>query len=474
MSDKIVLAWTVNVANTPFGPVAASAALAAVPLYIDTTTDPVLGQLFGLTVESDVMTNDAVSATRTLTLNMTTAGTRKAPPPFPCHPRTSTPPVLPYPLRSTKTLAGFFFVSNGSMVVQTSATQKPSLAAGDSIQFLSQEGVFYTVAAVGSTSINLTAPYTGTTTNTTAFKEVTAPTTNAALYSSSPLDTAGVSTTPAIAAGPGARTVSVVYKDSTGGGPFTVTVSLTGKRPAAVPLAMGSVDIAEIENIIVATTGSFNNSVGQITLVELDGPLPAISALRTADEFPELTDEAQLLIGRTLAYLPPSYFALSQQSASTPPLVGDFLVTTGSKSVPTLADQTGTLASGNKIVFASQPDTVYTIDKVSPKIVLLTSEYTGLERRPYIQLERRIEGGPVINQATGAYLFTHSDALPPTANQLKSPLAQFVQTDTAMPPPNLPLDPATATPPTFLSGLFTQTLQLALAVPVVPKAIVLV
>ena len=64
-----------------------------------------------------------------------------------------------------------------------------------------------------------------------------------------------------------------------------------------------------------------------------------------------------------------------------------------------------------------------------------------------------------------------SPAAPPTNNQLSGPLAQFVATETAGPPPNPPLDPATVPVPTFLSGMFAQTLQMALAVPVTPDAI---
>lgn len=475
MANQIVLAWTVNVANSPFGPATAATALAAVPLYDNATTDPILGQLFGLTVATDVTAPGAGNATRTLTLNMTSVpGAPTAPPPFPCHPRTSTPPVLPYPLRTTKTLSGSFFPVNGSLVVNTTATQQPSLNVGDSVQFLSQEGIFYTIAIVTSTSITLTAPYTGVTSNTTAFKEVAAPVTNAALYSSSPLDTNGVATTPAIAAGPGARTVSVVYNDSTGAGPFTATVSLTGKRPAALTLAFGSIDIAVITNIFIATTGSFNNSVGQITLVELTDTLPTILALRTPDEFPALTDAAQLLIGRQLAYLPPSYFALAQQTAATPQLTGDFIVTTGSTNVPTTVSQVGVLAGGNLIEFASQMGTIYTIASVTAGIVTLTTAYTGLDRRRFNSIERRTEGGPVIQEPTGAYLIFPSPALPPTNNQLAGPLAQFAQTDVAMPPPNPPLHPATSTVPTFLSDLFTQTLELALAVSVTPSVITFV
>jgi len=379
MPSQIVLAWTVDVTNSPYGPTQAAAALSAVPLYDNVGTDPVLGQFFGLNVDSDVTTPSGTTVTRMLTLNMAGAG---APPPFPCQPDTSTPPTLPYELRKAVTLPGSFFVANGLFGVATTATQIPNLQSGDLIQFLSQPGVFYEVATVlGATQIVLTAAYSGITSNTTAFKTVATPVTNVAVYSTSPFDTNGVATTPAIPAGNGARSVELIYHDSTGAGPFTATVGLTGKRPAAVPLAVGSIDIAVIDNFILTGTGVFGNSAGQITLAELSEPLPMVQANATALDFlVALTDEAQLLIDRPLVYLPQSYFAVAQQN---------------------LSETFGT----------------------------------------------------------------------PSNDELSGPLGEFVALEVAAPPPNPPLDPSTIPAPTFLSGLFTKTLQLALAVPVTPQPI---
>jgi hypothetical protein len=484
MANQIVLAWTVDVTNTSLGPVGAATALMAVPLYTNPTTDPVLGQMFGLTVASDVGTTGATTATRTLTLNMTALGAGVppfAPPPFPCRPITSTPPVLPYPLREAVTLPGSFFPSSGQLAgtpIPTTMTQIPSLVTGSVIQFLSQEGVFYTVAAgTTATSIKLTAPYTGPTGNTGAFKEVAAPVTLAAIYSTSDHDTAGVATVPAIPAGSGARTVHVIYKDSLGAA-FTVTATLTGRRPAAVLLTGGNKDMSEITNIVIVTTGGFKNSVGELTLVELSSALPPIPANATPGTgigaaqgdrtFFALTDEAQLLIGRHLAYLPPSYFALAQQGASAPQLAGDFLVTTGSKDVPTTVDQTAAtppLAATNVIEFASQPGTLYTVAAVTPKIVTLTTAYSGIDENftgahnvnSNIGTKGNL-GTEVIEKRTGATIISPSPAAPPTNAQLAAVLGQFVVTVGGAVP--------------FLSGLFTQTLQLALAgVPITPQPI---
>ena len=499
MATQIVLKWTVDVTNTILGPVAAAAALAAVPLFGDPTTDPVLGQNYGLTVASDASAvSGPTTATRTLTLNMDAAHARKAPPPFPCRPRSATPPVLPYPLREAVTLPGSFFPTNGSTSVLTSMTQLPSLVTGSIIQFLSQQGVFYTVAAgTTPTSINLTTPYTGVTQNTGAFHEIAAPVTIAALYSSSDLDTAGVATVPPIPAGSGARTVTVTYKDTLGAAGST-TVSLTGRRPAAVALAGGTINIAEITNIVIASVGGFGNSIGEITLVELSDPLPPIRPNATPgtgigagqgdNTFFALTDEAQLLISKALAYLPPSYFALAAQGTSTPHLAGDFIVTTGSKDVPTTADQTAALAPGNVIEFAEQMGTLYTVAALGPKIVTLTTEYTGIDTNNTGLVNTGTNnnvgtkgniGTTVIKKPTGAVRVSPSPAVPPSNVQLAGLLGQFVDPGNAAPPPSPPLVPATMQPPVtvggavpFLSGLFTRTLQLALAgVPVVAQPI---
>ena len=478
MPNQVVLAWTVDVTNTPIGPAQAAARLGAVQLYEDPTTDPVLGQNFGLVVDSDVSVASGPStATRTVTLNMTpTVG---APPPFPCHPHTSTPPAIPYPLRKSVTLPGSFFPQNGLMNVPTTQTQVPSLSIGDNLQFLSQEGVFYTITSVGPTSINISAPYTGTTGNTGAFKEVAAPVKIAALYSTSELDTAGVATVPAIPAGPGAQTVVVEYEDSTGGFFLSSTVSLTGKRPATVVLDPGSIDIAKIFNIVILSTGGFGNSVGEITLVELSETLPPIPSNATPLDYAQLTDEAQMLIKDAIAYLPPSYFSLAQQGRSYPQLAGDFMLTTGSTNVPTTVDQTGVVSPGDVLQFAEQMtlDTAfgttpvfYTVATVTPKIITLTTPFTGIDNNNTGTNQEGTNsnagtkgnlGAKVTLKPSGA--FSVALAQPPSSAQLSAPLGQFVALETAAPPPNPPLDPATVPTPTFLSGLYTRTLALAMA-----------
>lgn len=260
--------------------------------------------------------------------------------------------------------------------------------------------------------------------------------------------------------------------------------------PANITLDPGSVDIAEIENISISTTGGFGNSIGQITLAELSSPVPnippnatpgtGIGAAQGDRTFFALTDAAQLLIGRALAYLPPSYFALAQQGASTPQLEGAFALTTGSASVPTTADQTSALAAGNEVQFAAQPGTLYTVLQVTPKILTLATAYSGIDdnftgpKNVGTNSNAGTMGniGPsVINKMSGASLVTPSPAAPPTNDELSTLLGQFVATETASPPPNPPAFPATVPIPTFLSGLFTRTLSLALAMPVTARAV---
>lgn len=482
MPSQIVLSWDVSVANSPYGTIQAANALSAIELYKSAGTDPVLGQFFGLSVASDgVTTPDATTVRRTLTLNMFLVDDAlPAPPSFPCHPRTATPPELPYPLRRSVTLPGSFFVENGVLSAVTTDTQVPSLSIGDQVQFLSQAGVYYTVTSVNATTVGITPAYSGVTGSTGAFKEVVAPATRLAIYSTSELDTNGVATDPAIPAGPGARTVTIEYTDSLGN-VDTTTVSLTGRRPAAITLAVGTIDIAEIIVMTIASVGDFGNSLGQITLVELSEDLPPIPAstpigtgigamqknpagglpVRT---FKTLTDEAQLLIDRHLAYMPPSYFALAQQGAATPSLEGEFFVTTGSRGVPTSEDQTSALAAGNTIEFAEQPGTRYTLEQVTARALTLTTEYTGIDTyHAGLPSDPNVNAGTqgnlgtaVINRRTDARLVNPLPATSPTNTQFAVPLAEYVQMGTAGPG-------GTFSTPTFLSNLFTRQIRLALA-----------
>jgi hypothetical protein len=469
--NQIILAFSASVAGSSYSPAMAATAMAAVKLYANDTTDPVLGQLLGLTVASDTTTTTGSGATRTITLNMTgQVGAPTAPPIFPCNPITSKVPFPPYPLLRAETLAGSFLTVPGSGTVVTSDSQIPALVDGATIQFASQPGVFYTLTANPlSGSIAITPNYSGpATADEGAAQMVPAPAKIVAIYSSSPLDTNTVGTTPPIPAGPGVLAVQLTYKDSTGAGPFTVSVSLMGTYPSPVTLHAGSVDVAEVINIVATTTIGFGNSVGQITLCELSEVPPPVLATTTPQQFQGLTDRAQMLITRGLAYLPPSYFALAQPQASFPQLEGDFTLTQGSAWVPTSEDQTSVVSGSDTIQFAVEMavDTpfgaqamIYTVDSVTPKGITLSSPWAGLNENPI---------------DSGAFLVgDSSNAAPPTDAQLASLAGEFVNPGTAIPPPNPPLEPATMSPaPTILSGLFAKAIQLALAVPVVQSPIV--
>ena len=467
MPTQLILSWSVSVAGTSRTPSQARDAMdqSNTPLYANPTTDPVLGQFFGLTVDSDMTTTTPGGAERTITLDMT------APPVFPCHPNTSTPPVLPYPLTVTEDLEGGFLLTNGSTTVPTTDNQLPTLSSTNVVQFAAQPGVSYAIAGVASDHITLSVPFTGQTAESTAVELVPAPVTLAAVYSSSPLDSAS---------GSGARTLSLSYEDSLGT-PGTVVVSLDGAYPVPITLAGGTIDITTITAMHIASVGGFGSSVGQIT----------VSSLTDVISVDDSQDEAQMKLDLALVYLPPSYFALTGQQSSAPQLTGpigesvDFLVTTDSPSVPTSSDMTSMLSAGNTISFADDEtlDTpfgtdpvVYVIKYVSPKLIILETAYGGFDRshrpeRPETGTKGVI-GKTVQNRATGATLVSPSPAAPPDTTTLASLLAQFVNPGIAVPPPNPPLAPQTMLPaPTLLSGFFTQALQLALATPVTPVAI---
>jgi hypothetical protein len=463
MVNQITLAFTVSTVGTIFTPAAAAAKLAAVKLYDNPQTDPVLGQAFGLTVATDITTAGVLSATRTLTLNMTSAvGAPLAPPFFPAHPVTSTPPVPPYPLIRTETLPGEFILTNGPNLVTTTETQIPSLSAGDTVEFLSQLGVFYQVLlVVDAATILLTTPFTGMSATSGARRVRPAPAKRAAFYSTNDLDTAGLLLSP-VKPGPGAQSVSLVYLDSTGAGPFSTDVHLSGKLPAQVTLAAGSLDIATIVDIRIETVGDFKNSVGQITLSELTADLPFVPVNAPPIRFHQLTDESQGLLSRALAYLPPSYFALAQQGNSKPQLEGDFLVTTDSDAVFTTEDQTSVLLPGDLVQFAAHManatpfatlEVTYEVRGVGPQLITLVSPYRGLFAD---------------RKASGAYKVDPTLATPPSAAELKAPLGQYTGaagfSEGPPPPPN----------PTVLSDIFAQTISLALAVQVVAEPIGLV
>jgi hypothetical protein len=77
------------------------------------------------------------------------------------------------------TLAGTFGVTNGSATVTTSSSQVSAVLVGDSIEFASQLGVPYVVAAVTVPNLTLTSPYSGTTAAATHASDVCTPATAA-------------------------------------------------------------------------------------------------------------------------------------------------------------------------------------------------------------------------------------------------------------------------------------------------------
>lgn len=447
MANQIQLAWSIDATDTTLSPAQAATALGAVVLYLDEVTDPVLGQAFGLTVNDDTTTATSDGAKRTLTLQMTASAAPHAPPPFPCHPTTPTFSILPYPLERAEPLVGTFTLITGSATVAATDSQTPTLNVGDTVQFDSQLGVDYIVNTVSP--FTLTTPYVGEFSNdASGFQVFPNEAALPAIYSTSPLDTAE---------GSGARSVTVTYLDSTGAA-GSATTALSGKRPAPLALAGGTIDISVVNSMSIASTGPFDNTVGQITLCNLSEEI----------DDDDSDDDAQLKIERGLAYLPPSFFALADQGAAAPALTGDFTVFPDSTNVPTTDDQTAVLSTGYTIVFASQPDAEYIVAAVTPKNVTLTAAYEGIAEE---------NGQPALMQpvTTSATLIDPSPATPPATDRIKMLLAQQVTAANTIPPEDPPLTPTTMFPtPTYLSDFFTQTISLALAMPVTPSAIVLI
>lgn len=80
---------------------------------------------------------------------------------------------------------------------------------------------------------------------------------------------------------------------------------------------------------------------------------------------------------------PPEKIRLTQKQITSTitdgvALTGTFNVTNGSATVTTSIDHSAGLHPGNSIVFASQPNTVYTVSTVVTTTVTLTSVYTGI------------------------------------------------------------------------------------------------
>ena len=412
MANQITLAFSIATTSTIYSPAQAATKLAAVPLYANPTTDPVLGQAFGLTVSRDVVSTGGVTYTGEV-----------GGPFLPGETVTDTPSggtaevalddngvlyfvagtaagVFAHGDIITGGVSGALATVNNAAALGGPTSTTPGATRVIVLNMTSEPGIPYapppfpcrpTGPLLPPPAGPPTLPYvlTETTINRYTRLPVTspAPATVVAFYSTNTLDTDGVATTPMIPAGSGAQIMTLTYLDSNGGGPFTVHTKLMGKYPAVVTL--GSIyPLAEITECFIEQVGAFGNSVGQITLCELKAALPPIPADATpADFYDGLTDAAQLEILRPLVYLPPSYFALSQQQNSAPQLAGDFWVKKDHPTVLTTVSQIGvivgealagtvnvthgdaeivfsvaqTLPAGTGLVFAAQPDVAYVL-----------------------------------------------------------------------------------------------------------------
>lgn len=95
-------------------------------------------------------------------------------------------------------LAGTFDAVNGSPLVATTTDQTTAVNPGDSVQFVSQLGTYYTVLSVTSSQLTLTTPYSG----------VTGATTNASVVCQVTTAASALQTAMALLTGIGTATVS--------------------------------------------------------------------------------------------------------------------------------------------------------------------------------------------------------------------------------------------------------------------------
>jgi len=468
--NQITLAFSVATTNTIYTPTQAAAKLAAVPLYSSDGTDQVLGQAFGLTVGSDVVSIGGVTVTGEAGHFVPGETVTDAP-------GGGTATVAVDEENGTLyfvegTVVGLFAhgdtitggTSGATATVNNAAAgggPTPTTPGATRVLVLTMTSVLGAPTAPPPFLCRPTGPLTPppagqpvlpyTLTETTIDRYTRLPVTSpapaaiAAFYSTSDLDTDGVATTPAIPAGSGAQIMTLTYRDSTGAGPFTVHTKLMGKYPAQVTLAGGSIDIAEIVVCFIEQTGAFENSVGQITLAALEAVLPPIPSRATPADFPALTDAAQMTITRPLIYLPPSYFALSQQQNSAPQLAGDFWVKKDSSVVLTTVSQIGIIASTNTVEFAAQLGTIYEIAAVSETFVELTTPYTGLTRPEIAPAAEKHRYAQSVNEeadavTTSAVLVSPAaagggptQAAPPDNAHLMTLLAEFTLPQTTAP-----------------------------------------
>jgi len=136
--------------------------------------------------------------------------------------------------------------------------------------------------------------------------------------------------------GIGARTITIIYDDAEGN-TGTVTVTLEGQTPVPIPLAVGTNGVAKVHTggMIIASSGSLDNNVGQITVAVLNPALPSAEQDQLEEGEPSAQPQSpqdilQMRLGQPIAYIPNSYYSYAMQTnpSSTPieaPSVGQAL-----------------------------------------------------------------------------------------------------------------------------------------------------
>jgi hypothetical protein len=151
-------------------------------------------------------------------------------------------------------LSGTADAIQGSATVATTASQVGAVLPGDSVQFNSQLGTYYTVLAVTSAHLVLTQPYTGTTSGTVKFQDVCS-----ATAAATAIETAiNLLTHVGVATVTGSTDTTVTVTQVAGA--LTDFQDWTSNGFASIQLEDVTTDpgiVADLEAMVAANTGAF-------------------------------------------------------------------------------------------------------------------------------------------------------------------------------------------------------------------------
>lgn len=183
-------------------------------------------------------------------------------------------------------LSGTADAVNGSSTVATTASQVGSVYPGDSVQFVSQLGTYYTVEAVTATQITLTQPYTGTTSSSVNFAAVCTAATAALNLAAQIAPLTGLGTASVIASvapSPNAGESATVQLARTDGA-LTDVQDWTSNGFASIQLTDVTADpgiAADLAAILAASTAWYSLSLDSNSQAEIEAAAQWIEATGT-------------------------------------------------------------------------------------------------------------------------------------------------------------------------------------------------